>query len=241
MSYELKTGQSVLFVIFLLAALLTGACVEYDAEPFTGKIMPRVTGYSTGVTDDWLYFNLRTGEVFNRKAPGQEIREGEQYDRLDWDLAFCGYHMRTNSGTSGGGQGGAIDLGYGYYDYWTSISQLPPSAAWVTDTDREIYITYSQADWYHYLVENHLDFDDNPWFDPNSGPARKRTSANRQLDEAMTLSGPPMVYTPSYHTYVIRAADGRRCFKLQIVSWYNIYTEIDDTGGELSYYCEELN
>jgi hypothetical protein len=241
MNYELKTGRNMLPAVFLLAALLTEGCVKYDAEPFTGKIMPRVTGYSTGVTDDWLYFNLRTGEVFNRQAPGQDIKEGEQYDRLDWDLAFCGYHIRTNSGTSGCGQGGAIDLGYGRYDHWTSAAQLPPTAAWVTDTDGEIYITYSQADWYHYLVENRLDFDDNPWFDPNSGPARKRTSANRLLDGVMTLSGPPMVYTPSYHTYVIRSADGRRYFKLQIVSWYNIHTEIDDTGGELSYYCDGMN
>ena len=49
-----------------------------------------------------------------------------------------------------------------------------------------------------------------------------------------------MTYTPNYHTYVIRTADGGRYFKLQIVSWYNTYTEIDDSGGELSYYIDEL-
>lgn len=233
---KLLAGLAFLF----LATLPPVSCVKYDAEPFTGKIMPRMTGYSTGVTNDWLYFNLRTGEVFNRKAPNQEIKEGEQYDRLDWDMAFCGYHIRTNSGASGCGQGGAVDLGYGNYDGWKSASQLPTDAAWVTDT-KDIYVTYSQADWYHYLVENQLDFDDNPWFDPNSGPQRMITSANKKLDESMTLSGPPMVYTPSHHTYAIRAADGQRYFKLQIVSWYNVNTEIDDTGGELSYYCDELN
>lgn len=46
--------------------------------------------------------------------------------------------------------------------------------------------------------------------------------------------------TPSFHTYIIRTADEERYFKLQIVSWYNIYTAIDDTGGEISYFCDEL-
>ena len=49
-----------------------------------------------------------------------------------------------------------------------------------------------------------------------------------------------MTYTPSYHVYAVRTADGRHFFKLQIVSWYNQYTEIDDTGGQVSYYCDEL-
>ena len=76
----------------LLGALFTfTSCVKYDAEPFTGKTLPRVSGYSTGVTNDWIYFNLRTGEVFNSYQPGSDIKEGEQRNRLDWDLAFCGY------------------------------------------------------------------------------------------------------------------------------------------------------
>lgn len=69
----------------------------------SGKILPRVTGYSTGVTNDWLYFNLRTGEMFNATAPNQQIKEGEQLTSTDWDFAVCGYHFRTNGGTSGPG------------------------------------------------------------------------------------------------------------------------------------------
>jgi hypothetical protein len=102
-------------------------------------------------------------------------------------------------------------------------------------------VTYSQIEWYRYLNANKMDLDDNPWFDPNRGPARTLTSANPLLDNSIAVSGPPMVYTPSYHTYVVRTADGKRYFKLQIVSWYNTYTEIDDTGGQISYYCDELN
>ena len=146
-------------VSLLLGCLTMFSCVDYDdIQPFTGKTLPRKSGYSTGVTNDWIYFNLRTGESFNTYTVNKDIKEGEQINRTDWDLAFCGYTMRTNSGTSGIGQGGAADLGYGGYDDWTSVSQLPSDLEWVVDTD-DVRVTMSQNDWNHYLVENNLDFD----------------------------------------------------------------------------------
>lgn len=224
----------------VLCCLFLAACVDYDADPFTGKTLPRVTGYSTGVTNDWLYFNLRTGERFNVAAPNRDIAEGEQKNRTDWDLAFCGYRLRTNSGTSGIGLGGAIDLGSGGYDKWASVSQLPADAKWAVDNDKEVYVTMSQNDWNKYLIAHNLDFKQNPWFDPNRGPAKALVSANPVLANAMSFSGPPPVYSPSFHTYVVRTADGKRYFKLQIVSWYNADVEIGDTGGRISYYIDEL-
>lgn len=227
--------STLLFCISLLS------CVDYGAEPFTGKTLPRVTGYSTGVTNDWLYFNLRTGECFNEYSPNQDIPEGEQKDRIDWDLAFCGYRLRTNCGTSGIGLGGAADLGYGNYDKWTSLSQLPPDLDWVTDDSASVYVTMSQNDWNKYLIAHNLDFNQHPWFDPNKGPAKQVVSANPVLANAMSFAGPPPVYTPSFHTYVVRTADGKRYFKLQIISWYNADVEIGGNGGEVSYYIDELN
>ena len=204
--------------------------------------MPRITGYS-GVsqdTNDWMYFNLRTGKIYNEHFSGEDIKEGEQKERSDWDIAFCGYHLRTNSGTSGNGMGGVADLGYGNYEKWTDVSQIPEGTEWVTDTDKDVYVTMSQKDWAHYCSLNGLDLKENPWFDPNSGPRRTVTSANKLFDSAIVVAGPPMSHTPSYHTYLIRTADGNRYFKLQIISWYNEHVEIDDTGGQFSYYLDEL-
>lgn len=231
-------------IVFLLLGCFTvSSCVEYDALPFDGKTLPRKSGYTTGVTNDWIYFNLRTGKTYNAYGVNSEIKEGQQRDsaavNMDWDLAFCGYIMRTNSGTSGIGNGGAADLGYGGYDNWTSVSQLPTDLEWIVDTD-DVRVTMSQNDWNHYLVENGMDFDSNPWFDPNNGPATTETSANPLLSEAMSFSGPPPTYTPSFHTYVVRTADGQRYFKLQIISWYDANVEIGDEGGRMSYYCDEL-
>jgi hypothetical protein len=188
----MKTAACVWACVW--ACLVPASCIldtDYDAAPFGGKILPRATGYTTEVTNDWMYFNLRTGEVFNKTAPSQEIKEGEQYSRTDWDMAFCGYHIRTNSGTSGCGKGGAIDLGYGGYKNWTSVSQLPANAQWITDNAETVHITVSQADWYRYLSQNGLSDAEYPWFDPNSGPQRTLTSANPLLEENMALSGPP--------------------------------------------------
>ena len=67
-----------------------------------------------------------------------------------------------------------------------------------------------------------------------------RTKANPLLNEALPFSGPPPSYVPSFHTYLIRTADGAHYFKLQIVSWYDEHIEIGDTGGKISFYVEEV-
>lgn len=231
--------MKVKLIYALLATLFFASCVKYDAEPFTGKVLPRISGYKTGVTNDWIYFNLRTGQVFNAYKVNGDIREGQQRNRLDWDLAFCGYRLRTNSGTSGTGKGGAVDLGYGEYEKWQTVSQLPADVEWTVD-DHSVMVTMSPKDWNKYLLEHNLDFNENPWFDPNNGPQRTLTDANPVLSRALRYLGPPPAYEPSYHTYVVRTADGKRFFKLQIISWYNADVEIGDTGGEISYYIDEL-
>lgn len=274
----------LLYTIICVSAL--SSCVSYEAEDFTGHTLPRKTGYSTGVTNDWLYFDLKSGRRFNVLNPNQSIivsvndvpvkdyyhcsgdttvywYEGAQKDtRLkakedkyasdeaagpttEWDIAFDGYRLRTNGGTSGVGKGAAADLGYGEYDKWTSKTQVDTylsenNIAWTVDDSASVYVTMSQNDWNKYCIKNHLDMDENPWFDPNNGPAKQLVSANPVLANAMSFSGPPPVYSPSFHTYVIRSYDGERYYKIQIVSWYDANVEIGDEGGKMSYYLDEL-
>ena len=211
--------------------------MKYEAAPFTGKVLPRRSGYVNNITNDWIYYNLRTGELFNAYQVNADIIEGGQKHRLDWDLAFCGNKLRTNSGSSGNGRGGAADMGFQGYDRWRSVSQLPHNLQWVVDTDN-VSITMSQREWISYTVTHNIT--GIPWFDPNKGPQQTTTNANALLSKALVFSGPPPSYTPSFHTYIIRTADGTRYFKLQIVSWYDESIEIGDTGGRISFYCDEL-
>ena len=220
-----------------LIAFLCMACVKYEALPFTGKVLPRRSGYVNEVTNDWIYYNLRTGEIFNAYQVNSDIREEEQKTRTDWDLALCGNKLRTNSGTSGNGRGGVADMGFQGYDRWTHKSQIPHDVEWVTYTNN-ISITMSQREWVSYTVANNIT--GIPWFDPNKGPQQTKTSASPLLNKALVFSGPPPSYLPSFHTYVIRTADGAHYFKLQIVSWYDESIEIGETGGRISFYCDEL-
>lgn len=62
-----------------------------------------------GVNDStWVYYSLEKGGVVgNSKLLSKE--EDELWaNRLDWDFAICGDMIRTNSGTSGKGDGGLI-------------------------------------------------------------------------------------------------------------------------------------
>ncbi len=225
------------YIYSILIALLGIGCVKYEAAPFTGKVLPRRSGYINEVTNDWIYYNLRTGEIFNAQQVNSDIREGEQKTRMDWDLAFCGNKLRTNSGTSGNGRGGVADMGFQGYDRWTSVSQVPRDIVWVVDTNN-ISITMSQREWVSYTVAHNIT--GIPWFDPNKGPQQTKTSASPLLNKALVFSGPPPSYQPSFHTYLVRTADGARYFKLQVVSWYDESIEIGETGGRISFYCDEL-
>lgn len=241
MKKKIKNIRSLILVgAISIACLGLTSCmkVEYDSLPFDGEILSRRSGYVNQVTNDWIYFNLRTGEVWNGKKVNEHIKEGEQKTRMDWDLAFCGFTLRTNSGTSGPGQGGAIDLGRIDYKSITSISQLPENPNWEIDTSN-VMITWSEREWTSYCVANNMT--DIPWFDPNNGPQRKATDASHLLSQAIKFSGPPPVYLANLHTYVVRTADSERYFKLQLVSWFDPFVQIGDTGGRISYYCDELN
>ncbi len=77
----------------------------------------------------------------------------------------------------------------------------------------------AKRDWTHWAVNNGQE--DVPWFDPNTGPKRTKTNANPSLSRAIRFSGPPPAYIPNMHTYIVRTADGKHYYKLQIVSWYN--------------------
>jgi hypothetical protein len=226
-------------ILILIIAALPAACVKYDALPYDGKNLPRITEYS----NDWLYYNLRKDEFLNPFSSGDSIFrtsdrpivEGEQKNRMDWDIAFNRFNIRTNSGLSGNGKGGAYDMGLVAYENVNSISQIPTDAVFVTDTI--INITMSQEQW---ILESSKTGNTDPWFNPNSGPQQMKSTANPLLANALRFSGPPPSYQPSFHVYIIRSADGIRFFKLLIISWYDAELEIGENGGLISYKCDEI-
>ncbi len=228
----------IALIICVVLSILT-ACVKYDAEPFSGKTLPRRTEYS----NDWLYYNLTKDTYLNphKSESGDSIKgtksiiiEGKQFNRNDWDIAFNRYNIRTNSGLSGTEKGGVYDMGLVAYEDIVSLTQIPDNAEFIKDS--VVKITMSEKMW------NKLYFPINkePWFDPNSGPKQMKSTANKLLSSALMFSGPPPSYTPSNHVYIIRTADGMNYFKLQIISWYDQYKNIGQRGGKISFKCDQL-
>lgn len=63
---------------------------------------------------DWVYFSLSENKVV-------EVTDAE--NSTDWDLGFMRNHIRTNSGTSGNGNGGALDAGAIDFDSYTTAPE----------------------------------------------------------------------------------------------------------------------
>ena len=93
-----KLSFYFLLTFFAASVLISCKKDEVESAPAEGKtVTVDATSY-----DEWTYFSLSAGNVVPVTNPATET---------NWDLAFMRNHIRTNSGASGGGQGGAYDAG----------------------------------------------------------------------------------------------------------------------------------
>lgn len=108
-------------------------------------------------TEPWVYVSLATGEAV-------PLTDLEALGSTAWDLALRRSVIRTNSGDSGPGQGGAlrVSLPWASVDAETLGSRAPPSEAWFTD-ECELTVDSSTGDvittfsgWSEYDVSTHL-------------------------------------------------------------------------------------
>lgn len=70
--------------------------VEEVAQIVASEDAKSITDLDASSQTDWVYFSFSKGEVVEVSDPAND---------LSWDIAFNRYHIRTNGGTSGGGQG----------------------------------------------------------------------------------------------------------------------------------------
>lgn len=116
---------------YLLCVLLTAtACSDDD-----GKAPSTVRGAQTVAMkeDCWTYMSLETGEILGTAAMDDSAAEHAWSERTDWDIAFCGTMIRTNSGTSGRGNGGST-VSSQPFDLVTEAPTAPEQYAVDSDT-----------------------------------------------------------------------------------------------------------
>ncbi len=161
---------------------------EDDSTPEETELtkMEFTTSRITAYGDDWIYFSFKEGKEVN-------VSEDTHTTDATWDLAFNRYNIRTNSGLSGNGKGGAYDAGAVEF----ASVQSAPTSGYVIDTKYEIS-------------------------DIGTGfpPPTKMSTANVELCKAIGFTGPPPAYTPNEHVYVVKTADGKYA-KVIFTSFYD--------------------
>ena len=141
----------------------------------------------TNYGNDWIYFSLSEGKEL------EGINEDNRAENKSWDLAFNRYNIRTNSGLSGKGQGGALDTGLKDLNLIASV----PEGEFVVDSMG--IITAGMTGF---------------------PPPTMESPLNGVLADAIHFQGPPPTYTPNEHVYIVKTADGKYA-KIQIQGFYN--------------------
>lgn len=144
---------------FLIIFIAVSCSKENGGEdlPQTKQVSIKTSDYTT-----WTYFSFEKGVI------GTYTEEGFDYkNRLDWDLAFHRWDVRTNGGLSGKGSGGAAKSSDGTFttdqliktymnaphmseevtgDQRVEVPANTELAQWMTVTMTSIPPTYKLAD-----------------------------------------------------------------------------------------------
>jgi hypothetical protein len=135
-------------LVFVLAMALTfTSCDEtstgIEDEPLEVQMaedIPANADAGREAAPDFTFYSLAEGEI---------VAE-EDSASTQWDLAFSGTTILTNSGNSGPGQGGAVILDVPFEQVETA-----PSEGYAVDTDQSKAIpTGSGNGWYNYTGNN---------------------------------------------------------------------------------------
>lgn len=110
----MKTNVLKIFSPAALALLLllgTDSCSKHPLDPKQVAEFKKVENKDITDYGKWYYFSFATGtfvgEGSAKPADGDDKKWSE---RTDWDIAFHRQDVRTNSGASGKGKGGILEL-----------------------------------------------------------------------------------------------------------------------------------
>ena len=175
---------SLLTTAALTAVFAFNSCKEKSTTPpppTSGTFTVKAPGF-----DRWVYFSFELGDTLETDGSYSAL-----YNSKSWDLAFHRGDIRTNSGPSGPGAGGA---------FATSSSDLS------TVTENPAEVTYT-AD-----VSAEITF-------PTMRETAEQ-SKNEVLAAWYTSSGMPPTYTVHPTVYFVRTAEGKYA-KVQFTDYTN--------------------
>ena len=118
-------------IIFsLLAALvLLASCSDGADNSASGQAVGKSGEMNVTANDGvWTYYSLEQNKVMGTSVFGDSTADSQWKQRTDWDIAICGDLIRTNSGTSGTGNGGLQVVPQGYNEL-----ENAPQSGYITD------------------------------------------------------------------------------------------------------------
>ena len=140
-----KLNTNKIFLLIGIAAFTFAATSCDDSTTGVGdeelevrkaEDIPANADAERGAPADYTFYSLADGEIV----------ADEDSASTQWDLAFSGTTVLTNSGASGPGQGGAVILDIPFEEVETA-----PSEGYGVDTDSTLAIpTGSENGWYRY-------------------------------------------------------------------------------------------
>lgn len=134
----------------------TVAVLNESGDERTLYLDASVGGLDGQDTHPWVYLSLKTGQAV-------AVTDLAAFDSLDWDLAFKRTVVRTNSGDSGPGNGGALRIGLA----WDRVSRTTlgnkalPAELWfdqdcMIELDSTNNLVTSYSGWSEYDEVNHV-------------------------------------------------------------------------------------
>lgn len=108
-------------ILIIVALLLLSAC-EKDEDNNSGNLEAVTTMVEAISYTDWVYYSF---------SEGAEVSVSDSKTSTNWDIGLMRNHFRTNSGSSGIGSGGALDVGVVDFD---SYLEAPETGFTVDDT-----------------------------------------------------------------------------------------------------------
>ena len=182
-----ETGY-ITFTYNFLTEKETAKPAEKVALDFSGSEAKEVQLDATG---DWKYFSLKNGEV----TPATPA------DDLTWDIAFKGYYVKLNGGTSGKGKAEAFRT---EEKDFTKVTEAPKKGF---EKDKEVTFTSRDGSSSKENVS--------PILTGGFGSTIGAISLN-----PANIAKYGNVYGPNEWVYVIKTADGTYA-KIQVTDFYN--------------------
>ena len=117
-------NKRVLYLFAILCALSLASCRDNkteDREPV--PVTRQLT--LTLEPGKWIYYNISDSMVMGKSDIGDAGQDAEWAERIDWDIALSESGIRTNSGTSGRGNGGIAFISDSLYNTEKESSLIP--------------------------------------------------------------------------------------------------------------------